>query len=625
MWVSKNEEWNSSHNDLSKYFIEKLKQRVDYSEVISNKHRTTNGFTLIAEIIEVATHTLKRTKSINRLISLLKEATSDSLSSNIINDNILKQYHKDIVKYYKDIDPNRFKNNEKDVNNILVKSQIHYERLKKDYYKNIIDQTEKIDFKDDKKFDTLSIKIDIIIDCLVPYLLFIGYSPTSISEIAYKNISKINGLESPLKIIRQFDNNKKGFKFLLITSGDASGFEPIKIYLEKKNYPYNTINIGDIKNSYILDDCTITNPVFYEIVADSIDPHNFIRNLYERGLKNFVISKERVDLGFYMDYFDNIYWKFKAGNSNYKKSNFQLDPINVKMRESTLIETLVKTSSDYGFPFAKHQKLPIINSISDSVFYYNLALGSKSIENSIFLLWTSLETLIPYRLHDFDIENVQHFVSRSLSIGSIGRDIYSFIKRVEEFKKIYPKHFSTLDCPTDFGLSSDGLLLWINWLAIDWGNSKKDDPFEVFKTSSNLLCKQFCSLNNIFSSRDHEKGQASYLLERINTSQSSISHQLDRIYLHRNQIVHSGKFINEYSNLWSHLEWYVGKLLSFLYIEYLKTNGSEVEKFDKTLPFMKLEAEADMLINLLENNKDRKINELSFSYPLLCSSSWQFF
>jgi len=88
MWIGQANTWNGSHSDLSKYFIERLKQRVDYEESISNRHRTTNGYTLIAEIVEVATLALKRIKSINRLISLVNESKSIALRSSILNDYI---------------------------------------------------------------------------------------------------------------------------------------------------------------------------------------------------------------------------------------------------------------------------------------------------------------------------------------------------------------------------------------------------------------------------------------------------------------------------------------------------------------------------------------------------------
>ena len=81
------------------------------------------------------------------------------------------------------------------------------------------------------------------------------------------------------------------------------------------------------------------------------------------------------------------------------------------------------------------------------------------------------------------------------------------------------------------------------------------------------------------------------------------------IYLHRNQIVHSGKFINEYSNLCSHLEWYIGKLLSYCVLSYIKLDDKS--KFNKAAIFYELEAHSENIKNQLKNNSDKKINAIS--------------
>ena len=42
-------------------------------------------------------------------------------------------------------------------------------------------------------------------------------------------------------------------------------------------------------------------------------------------------------------------------------------------------------------------------------------------------------------------------------------------------------------------------------------------------------------------------------------SRDSLDFQIQRIYVHRNQIIQFGDFINEYTNLWMNIEWYTGK------------------------------------------------------------------
>ncbi|HWY10150.1 MAG TPA: hypothetical protein VN026_02435, partial [Bacteroidia bacterium] len=77
------------------------------------------------------------------------------------------------------------------------------------------------------------------------------------------------------------------------------------------------------------------------------------------------------------------------------------------------------------------------------------------------------------------------------------------------------------------------------------------------------------------------------------------------------------------SNLWNHLEWYVGKLLSFCVIDYILR--PDKENFNKEELFMNLEADCDLLTNLLDNNKDKTIKEIYYSHNLVCKHSWQFF
>jgi phage-related protein len=117
-------------------------------------------------------------------------------------------------------------------------------------------------------------------------------------------------------------------------------------------------------------------------------------------------------------------------------------------------------------------------------------------------------------------------------------------------------------------------------------------------------------------------GKVENWLNKIENSRLSIYHQLDRIYLHRNQIVHSGKFINEYSNMWSHLEWYVGKLITYGYVYHYKSSRSD---FSKKEAFLKLEGEVEHIKNILEINRDKKISEIEEQYSTVFRLIWQYF
>lgn len=160
-------------------------------------------------------------------------------------------------------------------------------------------------------------------------------------------------------------------------------------------------------------------------------------------------------------------------------------------------------------------------------------------------------------------------------------------------------------------VTSEGLLEWYHWLM----NECSSEIFKVIKAKSELLAYEYTAL-----ARNLSEGRTSYLFQRIEGSKNSIIYQLQRIYSHRNKIVHSGDMINEYSNLWAHLEWYVGKLLAYFETElvYKKENSSE-SLVDIFLP---LDADYSYLITYLEKNEAKQISEmpkrivdLLFKYP----------
>ncbi len=137
----------------------------------------------------------------------------------------------------------------------------------------------------------------------------------------------------------------------------------------------------------------------------------------------FLINKERDSLGEFSDFFSRAYWSFENKLTRVNKIHLDGDPINIESRQSTLRDALAKSSTSSNIPYTK------LNQLNNAIFFYNMAVGSKSIENSLLLLWTSLETVLPYRIANSDIECVQHFVSVSLSLGSIGRDVFAFANR----------------------------------------------------------------------------------------------------------------------------------------------------------------------------------------------------
>jgi hypothetical protein len=624
MWIPNPKDWHKSHTDLSKYFIEKLKQKVDTTEIISNKHRTSCGLTLIAEIINVAENSLKREKSISRLISLLKEATDKDLSFSLINDFILKTYFSDIIEYYIYLGKTNFQEAEKNTRSFILKNKIYFKRLNDDYHKKIELELKKIDFSSNH-FIKESEKIDRIIDALIPLLLFSGYSATTIDEISYKCVRKDKGKESPFKIFNFFNYKNSEYFILLKFRKNIEGTRGIYNYLTESKRKFKTVEFPEIKDEtkFLKDFEVKEDEELLEINDSTLDPHNLIRAIYDMSLKRHVSSEERLDLSFFTFFFDQAYWRFKKKSGDrshgYTSSKNDLDPINVKNRVSTLRKTLTVSTSELINKYTEDDKLPYIEDLSQSIYFYNLALGSKSIENSLFLLWTSLETLLPYRIYKNDIENVQHFVSCSLGFGSILRDLASFIIRFNESKSINGHYLQDINTsPYSRYLSPRSFQYSVEFFTNNFEENPTSDPFNNLKSASNLLCKKFTELNAFFLEK---KGKD--FSNRIKNSELSIKYQLDRIYFHRNQVVHSGKFLTEYSNLWSNLEWYLGKLLSYIYLDYYQNSLKLSDNVENL--FLKLEADSQQIKSLLLNNKDERIKDFKSSLSVLYKHFWQAF
>ena len=141
--------------------------------------------------------------------------------------------------------------------------------------------------------------------------------------------------------------------------------------------------------------------------------------------------------------------------------------------------------------------------------------------------------------------------------------------------------------------------------------------FDPIKETSELL-----GFLHLELARPLSEGKQEFLLNRINNSQSSIEFQLVRIYSHRNKIVHSGDFINEYTNLWMHLEWYVGKMLAYFLIDiHFLDNNETLES-----SFIELDSDYKYLNSYLLKNKDKSIKDLPERIiELLFKHSWQSF
>lgn len=597
MWIPKSNVWNKDMTPSEQFLAERFLQRCDYDEAISKKHRTINGYTQLNELIKLCELSLKRIRTVKTLVVILKEAQSETIKQNINNDLIVNIYFQDLKKYIKSLNPEEeLKTDNLDkVRGILYNLKKFSIQLEKYYFSNLLIELNKIDFKEEVKIQRELMSISNLIDLIIPFYLHKGYSINSLNEVFKRWINK--GYHINLARFTKFFNNNKNLYELLVYIGNNE----LEIN-EIRNVVYKS-GLGDIKSAKIF------NSEFYNkkqyIDRDKViyysteakDPISFIRNQYDFLLRNLVINRDRNSLSIFNTFFKHSYFRRSTGNQRFfTKIKVDSDPISVNSRTSTLINSLIKDSTITTFN--KNSQLDFIKdeNLKKAIFYYNLGLGSKSIENSLSLIWTSLECILPYRIFKPDIENIRYILSKTISVGAFTRDIKYLIKRINSVDKVNDNCFEHIRInELDRNINCSTISKWMNWLLED-----SENKFSEFNKQSSLLAFEYSALIRPIST-----GKLKFILDRINSSKESIEYQLQRIYLHRNQIVHSGDYINEYTNLWIHLEWYVGKLL------YIIVKENEINKnFESTESlFLDIESQFDFITSYLEKNSSKNIKD----------------
>lgn len=610
MWVTKHLCWHKNTTLLEKFFIERIIQRCDYDETISKKHRTINGFTQLQELIKLAELSQNRIKTLKTLTVLIKEAKSKNVKQNIANDIIINDYFIDLKNYILNFkEEEEFKNDSLDKIHIFIHNLKKYShQLDNYYYKNIVNELNKIDFKEKTKIDRSLKKISDLVDIIIPLLLYKGHSISSLNEVLRRWIENRRHID--LNKFLTFFNDKEDFYEIIVFLGNnQSDIRDLKKVIYQKG-------LGDIrKASKFNNDFSPQKSyghrdevIYYDCYTK--DPVSFIRNQYDELLKDIVIYKDRKSLSLFTNFFKYSYWrKVNSSHKHFKNIVITGDPISIVSRNSTLFSSLIdnkeiKFTNDTSIDFIKNQQL------KKSLYYYNLALGSKSIENSLSLLWTSIECILPYRTFRADIMNVRSIFSKTFSFGAVTRDIQYLKKRINVVNTVNKGCFNCIgvnDLPKNN--TGEDLKTWVNWMTND-----SLSKFNKFNSVSALLANEyFQTIKPILD------GELSSFLKRIDASKESIEYQLQRIYLHRNQIVHSGDYINEYTNLWIHLEWYIGKFLYYIILQTeITSNFSNIEVL-----FRELESDFEYCYSYIKMNKNVLCKNNEKALNLLLKIDWQ--
>ena len=620
MWVSNSKNWNNKISPMERFMVERIIQRCDYEENISNKHRTINGYVQLKELIKLAELTYKRERTVRTLKVVIEEAKSKYIHQNICNDFIINKYFIDLKNFISTYDENTLLLKAATADLTVLKKlehtlKIFESQLEQEYYNLLKSEFQNFDFKSTDNFERKALLLTDLIDLLIPYLLFKGYSLSLISESLRKLLIKGSQISAKV-ILKQFCFTEKEYKFLIcFEKKNEEVFDFIA--LTKANYnDVKLYNQTDLIERFLEKRGLETYEVLLKFSSKNLDPIAQIRTTYDLLLKSIVIQKDRPSLSPFNKYFEKCFWGNPGVGNRFNEIDIQFDPINVDARRSTFRSTLINTvnsNDNIGVTIIEDTplQLPENDTLKKAMYYYNMALGSKSIENSLSLLWTSIEALLPYRVGGNDISSIQHILGKALSLGAFSRDIHSFAHRFIVSNKVNDNCLKgILTKPLKPCYSPEALFDWYNWIK-NTGSDK--ESFDQIKECSNLLAFQYTKIG-----RPICEGNLDFLLKRLESSEQSIKFQLQRIYLHRNQIIHAGDLVNEYSNLWTHLEWYIGKLLAYSYYSsVIKNSGKSLESI-----FRELEADHNYLRSYLEKNKSKPIRESERILNILFKHSW---
>ena len=493
MWVTRKDGWHKDMTSAEKFLAERIIQRCDYDESVSKKHRTINGYIQLKELVQLCDLSFKRIRTARTLASILTEAKSDLVKQNICQDRIVNIYFSDLKKFIIEYDVSKINGTtSNDLTAILTLShslKIFEVQLEKYYYSSLIKELKSIDYSDSDKTHRTLKEVSTFVDLLVSQLLYRGYAISSVNEVLRRWVEKKYRITIS-RVISFFNFHVENYQFL-IRIGENTPDTADFISLIKKTKKIKLLTAHQIQEFLPFQNHFKRDDIVLQYEARTTDPNLHIRSQYDSLLKKLVVGKDRQTLSPFTHYFKDNFWKRLTNHhKKYNSASINGDPISVPSRKNTLRTSLILNST-LKFTNSSEIDFPKNVVLQKSIYYYNLALGSKSLENSLSLLWTSLETILPYRIYNSDIECIKHILGKTLSIGSISRDLYALIERINSLNHQNNRCFDHFGIQ-EFGSQTrfDGLLNWYNWLT---DSKKQKEIFEAFKDCSELLAYEYSS------------------------------------------------------------------------------------------------------------------------------------
>jgi hypothetical protein len=519
--------WPATHTATSKYLLSRLAQLVDEDEVITYRYPATNGLILLEELYTTATYCLERWKTRHRLKSLLLESVDPDVPNSIANDPIILKYFRPALTDISRLTQDEL--TESVARKVQRQSLIHLATVRPLYLERLRAELEALDFRGGA-FDRCTDQAERLLLSLVPQLLRNGYS-LGYLQLIPRRMSHWE-LSNPIERI---------FAFL------EGGPKTYDCFVAGTLAPPLATQLSSQPTSFTIPDFwkppeQLEGHIFR---VTGNDPFSALLSAVVKAFRQLNLRNPDVDAGILAPIWDNGYF---LSNSKYDRYDFasNSDPTVPIVRPNTFRQTLVELTDNVDDLVA--QSPP---QLEEPIYFYNLSRNVPSIENSFLLLWTSLESLMGMKTDKADIELIQDNLAPAIALGAVGRRVNATVQRLRATGKA--NRWTYLG-PSASEYHTPGLCEWTSWLVDQSTRNTADDPFAVLEEDP-LLCKQYRRIN--------EKWRRLEDLARIlRASEKTTRFQLDRLYMTRNRIIHSGRFEAGGTYQWIHLEWYVGKILA---------------------------------------------------------------
>ena len=200
------------------------------------------------------------------------------------------------------------------------------------------------------------------------------------------------------------------------------------------------------------------------------------------------------------------------------------------------------------------------------------------------------------RTNQPDIEIVQTNVAQAIALGAVGRRVNSTVQRLRTLGRANQWPYLGPSEASEY--ERVGLCRWIMWLTDKNVADTQDDPFLIFEADP-LLARQYRTINETWS-------DLGVLAKLISSSERNLRYQLDRLYLTRNTIIHSGHFGRTGTYQWIHLEWYVGKILAQA-ISTLDQPSGQLQADSRDLVFGELQGQYRSTVDYLSRHSSESI------------------